>query len=221
MSKSKGNVADPLKAMDKYGVDSVRWYLMRAGGSLSDDAGMSFSLNLLLPSGEHLPHLLRSWTSVIKFCIRPSNLVFANLCILDYSERELANNHKLLRFQLGNLLNRISSPTMIPKIGDFRPELTDAEDGPLDTALKGLRDMVEQRMEGYEVHRACEGIMEVVMMVCHSGLSIYITTGPPPQGQPHFIYVFMILLEALPLSQKLTHMHRPINASQLSSHGNS
>lgn len=39
MSKSRGNVADPFQAMEKYGVDPVRWYLMRAGGSLSTDAG--------------------------------------------------------------------------------------------------------------------------------------------------------------------------------------
>ncbi|KAL1411355.1 methionyl-tRNA synthetase [Vanrija albida] len=38
MSKSRGNVADPLAAMDQYGVDGVRWYLMRAGGSLPTDA---------------------------------------------------------------------------------------------------------------------------------------------------------------------------------------
>jgi len=39
MSKSRGNVVDPMKAMKMYGVDAVRWYLMRAGGSLPDDSG--------------------------------------------------------------------------------------------------------------------------------------------------------------------------------------
>ncbi|WVR07230.1 methionine-tRNA ligase [Kwoniella sp. DSM 27419] len=38
MSKSKGNVVDPIQAMKEWSVDGVRWYLMRVGGSLTDDA---------------------------------------------------------------------------------------------------------------------------------------------------------------------------------------
>ncbi|CAG8518492.1 9795_t:CDS:10 [Paraglomus brasilianum] len=38
MSKSLGNVIDPLQAMDKYGVDAIRYYLMRDGG-IADDSG--------------------------------------------------------------------------------------------------------------------------------------------------------------------------------------
>ena len=33
MSKSKGNVVDPMKLADEFGLDSVRYFLMREGGS--------------------------------------------------------------------------------------------------------------------------------------------------------------------------------------------
>ncbi|KAI8099181.1 tRNA synthetases class I (M)-domain-containing protein [Halteromyces radiatus] len=40
MSKSRGNVADPFEVMETYGVDPVRYYLMRDGG-LADDGDYS------------------------------------------------------------------------------------------------------------------------------------------------------------------------------------
>jgi methionyl-tRNA synthetase len=39
MSKSVGNVADPLAAIESVGIDCVRYYLMRVGGRFRDDAG--------------------------------------------------------------------------------------------------------------------------------------------------------------------------------------
>lgn len=39
MSKSIGNVADPLAAIDDYGLDSVRYYLAKIGGRFRDDVG--------------------------------------------------------------------------------------------------------------------------------------------------------------------------------------
>lgn len=41
MSKSIGNVADPLATMDVRGVDVVRWYLARVGGRFRDDVDWS------------------------------------------------------------------------------------------------------------------------------------------------------------------------------------
>ena len=39
MSKSLGNVADPIAAMEDFGVDTVRFYLARVGGRFRDDVG--------------------------------------------------------------------------------------------------------------------------------------------------------------------------------------
>lgn len=39
MSKSVGNVVDPFEILEKYGTDSVRWYLARNGGNFVDDVG--------------------------------------------------------------------------------------------------------------------------------------------------------------------------------------
>ncbi|PWN49843.1 hypothetical protein IE53DRAFT_387914 [Violaceomyces palustris] len=41
MSKSKGNVANPFKALELYGVDPVRFFLMRVGGNFSTDSDYS------------------------------------------------------------------------------------------------------------------------------------------------------------------------------------
>ena len=41
MSKSVGNVADPIKAIDEFGIDLVRYYLARVGGRFKDDVGQS------------------------------------------------------------------------------------------------------------------------------------------------------------------------------------
>ncbi|KAI0638599.1 tRNA synthetases class I (M)-domain-containing protein [Trametes polyzona] len=41
MSKSLGNVADPIKAIDEFGIDLVRYYLARVGGRFKDDVDWS------------------------------------------------------------------------------------------------------------------------------------------------------------------------------------
>jgi methionyl-tRNA synthetase len=49
MSKSRGNVADPLQVLKDYGVDTVRYYLVRDGG-LADDGGKNNHLDTLYGS---------------------------------------------------------------------------------------------------------------------------------------------------------------------------
>jgi len=39
MSKSVGNVVDPMALMSEYGVDVVRWYVVRVGGGARGDVG--------------------------------------------------------------------------------------------------------------------------------------------------------------------------------------
>lgn len=44
-SKSIGNVADPISAIDEFGTDVVRWYLARIRGYFRDDVGTSNSFH--------------------------------------------------------------------------------------------------------------------------------------------------------------------------------
>jgi methionyl-tRNA synthetase len=44
MSKSVGNVVDPMAAMEEWGVDAIRFYLMRIGGRWRGDVGEFFLL---------------------------------------------------------------------------------------------------------------------------------------------------------------------------------
>lgn len=46
MSKSRGNVVDPFTVMKEYGVDTIRYYLMRDGG-ISDDGGRILKLFII------------------------------------------------------------------------------------------------------------------------------------------------------------------------------
>lgn len=41
MSKSRGNVADPFEAIQTWGRDAMRTYLMRRGGNSAVDSGAS------------------------------------------------------------------------------------------------------------------------------------------------------------------------------------
>lgn len=48
MSKSLGNVVDPMKEMESYGTDVIRWYLARVGGKFKDDVGVCSSSSVCI-----------------------------------------------------------------------------------------------------------------------------------------------------------------------------
>ncbi|KAF9819446.1 hypothetical protein IEO21_02054 [Rhodonia placenta] len=56
MSKSIGNVADPITAIDEFGIDVVRWYLARIGGYFRDD--VDWSREQLIKHGKEVASLL-------------------------------------------------------------------------------------------------------------------------------------------------------------------
>jgi methionyl-tRNA synthetase len=87
MSKSLGNVADPMAAMDDFGVDAVRFYLARVGGRFRDDVGES-------PWAE----LCRCGGKLMSF--------------VDWSEEQLRKHADEIRNSLGNYFLRITSNTI-------------------------------------------------------------------------------------------------------------
>lgn len=84
MSKSLGNVADPLTAMDDFGVDAVRFYLARVGGRFRDDVGGSC-------------HTLIAFVTD------------ATVCFVDWSEEQLRKHADEIRNSLGNYFLRVTS----------------------------------------------------------------------------------------------------------------
>lgn len=87
MSKSKGNVADPFQVLKQYGIDPVRYYLVRNGGVV-DDSGKSFN-----------------------FCVSIEELTNESI---DYSEDVIKMMYtKDLAGQLGNLFSRATSKSLL------------------------------------------------------------------------------------------------------------
>jgi methionyl-tRNA synthetase len=151
MSKSKGNVADPFEAMKKYGVDSVRWYLMRVGGSLPGDAG-----EFITPTELGC----ESGTDAVTMCL-----------FSDYSAGEMEKHYKLLASQVGNLASRIASSKLQKRFLQASSSHPDAVSlvHPEVQALRKLflrcRDVLEERLDGLEISRGLEEAMDMVFEV--------------------------------------------------------
>lgn len=122
MSKSRGNVANPFEAINLWGRDAMRVYLMRAGGNSAVDAGKCLRSVRLASTSADAVRLLA-----------------------DYSATEIENFYKKsLAGQLGNLLARISNTKLLNKLPNSSalwtsPELVESEDLKLVELLGSLR----------------------------------------------------------------------------------
>lgn len=95
MSKSRGNVANPFEAMQLWGVDAMRLYLMRVGGNSASDAGASLPL------------------STSSLSVRAPLMS----SIADYSASEIERFYrKDLAGQMGNLLSRVTAKKLAKKL---------------------------------------------------------------------------------------------------------
>lgn len=100
MSKSRGNVADPFGAMELWGTDTIRCFLMKVGGNSDNDASAFF-----------LPFFA-------SLSIGP----LLNKFHADYSQEDISVFYKKdLMGTLGNLFSRAMNKKMLAKLE--RPEL--------------------------------------------------------------------------------------------------
>ncbi|KAI6006466.1 tRNA synthetases class I (M)-domain-containing protein [Pisolithus marmoratus] len=94
MSKSLGNVTDPMQAMDDYGVDAVRFYLARVGGRFRDD--VDWSEEQLRKHADEIRNLLgnyflRMTSRVIKNRVRDAISAAQDKSFDGLLSRQLAN----------------------------------------------------------------------------------------------------------------------------------
>lgn len=70
--------------------------------------------------------------------------------------------YNLLADQIGNLLSRMSAPRLLAKVGEWKEEYRDPD---LDWLMSSLRGEFESRFEAYQITKACEGLLDVVVAV--------------------------------------------------------
>ena len=156
MSKSIGNVADPVKAIDEFGIDLVRYYLARVGGRFKDDVGQSHSRVLRLGCPVSLK------------------------CRADWSQEQLQKHSREIISLLGNLYLRATSAKISKRVASVpRPSIsllsstgTSALE-PLLNSLKALAPTYEQNMQRFQVADAVDTIvlaLQEVRRACHLGV---------------------------------------------------
>ena len=151
MSKSVGNVADPLQAIDELGLDAVRYYLARVGGRFKDDVG------------EYL---------------HPAQDTFSKLTPLDWSSYQLNIHLRELSSLLGNTYLRITGKKLQARVDSVESvsaaSLIDrlSESSEAAILLKTLRDddqglarIVDGHMQNLELADALDKIMDTLSKV--------------------------------------------------------
>ncbi|KAK1924432.1 putative methionine-tRNA ligase [Papiliotrema laurentii] len=163
MSKSRGNVVDPIAAMDKYGPEPIRWYLMREGGSLPDDS--------------------------------------------DFNLDQLNANYSVLAQQFGNLLNRVTSPKIVQKMGSITSHhpLPD-----FDAALSSARDRVEGFMSNHQITKACEVILNLI-----ADANKLVTDMRPWEANNDATIPVLYAYQALRISGILAQPFMPVKSSEM------
>ena len=155
MSKSVGNVADPIKAIDDVGVDLVRYYLARVGGRFQDDVGRFFQL---------LPLLF-----FLKFISR-TVLMRPTWVAADWSQSQLLKHSREIVSLLGNLFMRATSDKIMKKVADVKPRnpLLVSESSaskPLLDALKVLAPKFDDNLRKFELADAVEAVVAALSEV--------------------------------------------------------
>lgn len=149
MSKSIGNVADPIQAIDDFGTDVVRYYLARVGGRFRDDVGA-----LVLRS--NIPDYTNSF--------------IIHRISLDWSHEQLQKHSKEITSLLGNLYSRITSAKIQARVAGMKRPSVNAIGG--DDALfellgctRNLSIGVHSNMQKLQVTDALEKIVATLQEV--------------------------------------------------------
>lgn len=148
MSKSIGNVVDPLQAIEELGPDLVRYYLARVGGRFKDDVG-----ELIFASSACL-ELIDS---------------------TDWSDEQLENNAAELQSLLGNFYLRITSAAIRRRLPEgphsylwqsLQQSLNSEDLRDVANPLQNLASVVDHHLEHLRVSEALEAIIQQLKAVC-------------------------------------------------------
>ncbi|KAI5991147.1 tRNA synthetases class I (M)-domain-containing protein [Pisolithus albus] len=151
MSKSLGNVTDPMQAMDNYGVDAVRFYLARVGGRFRDDAIEDWSEDQLRKHADEIRNLLGN------YFLRMTSRVIKDRVRDAISAAEDKSFQKLLSDQLAEV--DLSKTLDIAAYAESNAPCTLEDFLPL---LNNLGGVVSDCMKNLEVAESLHAIVQVL-----------------------------------------------------------